>query len=309
MSTGFPKKVRIVDVGPRDGFQNVKTFIDTKDKLVIIGKLYDAGIRAIEATSFVSPKAIPQMKDSSEVAKSVISAYPDLDIIALVPNLRGAQNAWDAGIRHVSCVISASEAHNQANVRRTVDESVDGLRQIVETFPDMKIQLDVATAFGCPFSGKTPEEDVISLIDKAVCLGVRNVTLCDTIGVANPYQSARLIARCRDNFPDIFFGVHFHNTRGMALANMVAAAQNGIDIFESCVGGLGGCPFAPGSEGNAATEDTVHMFTEMGIETGVDMTKMLDAVAYVAEHVDAPVTGKMLKVTTSSCMNVSGKAE
>lgn len=305
----FPKKIQITDVGPRDGFQNVKTFIGTDKKLVIIDSLVEAGIRSIEITSFVNPKAIPQMADAAEVAETVRKMYPDLKAIALVPNLRGAENAVKAGIREVAYVISASEAHNMANVRRTIQESVDNLTELVKTYPDLHVRLDIATAFGCPYSGTTPAENVISLMRAAGLLGIHEVTLCDTIGVANPAQVAELLTRVKAEVPDTDITLHLHNTRGIALANMIAAMQCGVTAFETSIGGLGGCPFAPGSEGNAATEDTVYMLEAMGIDTGINLDKLLGAVAYVQENVDAPITGKMLKVKNSSCSNISGKAE
>lgn len=298
---GLKEKVRITDVGPRDGFQNVRSFIDTETKLAIIDGLYQAGIRSMEVTSFVSPKAIPQMADAKEVAQAVIARYPGLRAIALVPNLRGAQNAWDAGIREVACVISASEDHNRANINRTIEESLRGLGAIIQKFPDLNVRLDVAAAFGCPFAGDVPEENVLELVERARKLGVREVTLCDTIGVANPVQVKSLLQAVREAFPDLGVALHFHNTRGMGLANIYAAIETGITDFETSVGGLGGCPFAPGSEGNTATEDTVHMLQKMGCDTGIDLAKLLDAVQYTADHVEAPLTGKLLGVMTSPC--------
>lgn len=298
---GLKDKVWITDVGPRDGFQNVKNFIDTETKLAIIDGLYQAGLRAIEITSFVSPRAIPQMADAEEVARAVIARYPKLKAIALIPNLRGAKNAWNAGIREVVCVISASEAHNKANINRTIEDSLSGLYEIIQAFPDLNVRLDVATAFGCPFAGDVPEENVLRLMEKAAQLGVREITLCDTIGVGNPVQVQSLLKAVQETFPELGVVLHFHNTRGMGLANIYAALEMGITDFETSVGGLGGCPFAPGSEGNTATEDTVHMLQRMGCDTGIDLRKLLDTVQYTAEHVEAPLTGKMLRV--SSCVD------
>lgn len=300
--------ILITDVGPRDGFQNVRTFIDTDVKLTIIDKLWNAGVRSMELTSFVSPKAIPQMADAAAVARTAIEKYPGLRAIALVPNLRGAQNAWEAGIREAACVISASEAHNKANINRTVAESVAGLAQIREALPELSIQLDVATAFGCPFVGEVPVEDVLLLIGQAVQVGVSGVTLCDTIGAANPAQVQCLLREVRTKFPELELTLHFHNTRGMGLANIFAALELGLRRFETSVGGLGGCPFAPGADGNTATEDTIHMLHEMGYETGIDLERYLEAVAYTKAHVDAPLSGKLLGVRKSACANVSGHA-
>ncbi len=299
----LPERVRIRDVGPRDGFQNVRTFIDTDKKLEIIDGLVAAGIQAIEITSFVNPKAIPQMADAAKVAAEVRKKYPDLEALALVPNMRGAENASKSGIRNVAYVVSASEAHNKANVNRTIDESVENLRELVLQHPKLNIRVDIATAFGCPYSGITSPENVFRLLKVCGELGIHEVTLCDTIGIANPKQVSGLLNAVKDGFPELNIALHLHNTRGMALANMAVAAECGITDFETSVGGLGGCPFAPGSEGNAATEDTVYMFEQMGVETGIDLEKLIETVSYVQANVDAPVTGKMLKVKNSTCIN------
>lgn len=299
----LPKKVRIRDVGPRDGFQNVRTFIDTDKKLEIIDGLVTAGIQAIEITSFVNPKAIPQMADAAKVAAEVRKKYPDLEALALVPNLRGAENASKAGIRNVVYVVSASEAHNKANVNRSIDESVENLKELVLQHPELNVRVDIATAFGCPYSGTTPPENVFRLLKVCRELRIQEVTLCDTIGIANPKQVSGLLNAVKDGFPELNIALHLHNTRGMALANMAVAAECGITNFETSVGGLGGCPFAPGSEGNAATEDTVYMFEQMGVETGIDLEKLIETVSYVQANVDALVTGKMLKVKNSTCIN------
>ena len=299
----LPKKVRIRDVGPRDGFQNVRTFIDTDKKLEIIDGLVTAGIQAIEITSFVNPKAIPQMADAAKVAAEVRKKYPDLEALALVPNLRGAENASKAGIRNVAYVVSASEAHNKANVNRSIDESVENLKELVLQHPELNVRVDIATAFGCPYSGTTPPENVFRLLKVCRELRIQEVTLCDTIGIANPKQVSGLLNAVKEGFPELNIALHLHNTRGMALANMAVAAECGITNFETSVGGLGGCPFAPGSEGNAATEDTVYMFEQMGVETGIDLEKLIETVSYVQANVDALVTGKMLKVKNSTCIN------
>lgn len=304
----YPGQVKIVDVGPRDGFQNVKSFIDTNTKLSIIDGLAAAGVSAIEVTSFVNPRAIPQMKDAAAVALAVRQKYPDLEAIALVPNLRGAANASEAGIKHLSYVVSASEAHNKANVNRTIAESIAGLKEIKETYPDLNVRVDIATAFGCPYAGITPVENVIYIMKEAKCLGIKDVTLCDTIGTGNPAQVAALLSQAGNQLPEMELALHMHNTRGLALANMSTALQYGVTTFETSIGGLGGCPFAPGSEGNAATEDAVYMFEQMNVNTGIDLERLLEVVRKVQTDVDAPVTGKMLKVADSSCINISGKA-
>lgn len=291
----FPKKVNIIEVGPRDGFQNVKDFIDTDHKVKIIELMQRSGVTAVEVTSFVHPKAIPQMADAKEVAKRVRGMFPDLRAIALVPNERGARNAFDCGIREVSYVISASEAHNLANVRRTIPESLEGLRQIRERVPDLVVRLDIATAFGCPYEGEVPREKVFLLIDEALKAGIREIVLCDTIGIAHPLQVADLAKRVQERYPQETFTMHLHNTRGQGLANIFAAMQQGIRSFETSVGGLGGCPFAPGAAGNVATEDLVNLLDYMKVEHGICQEQFLQAVDCVKENVHANLTGNMLK--------------
>ncbi|BDF34492.1 hydroxymethylglutaryl-CoA lyase [Lachnospiraceae bacterium] len=294
----LPEKVKIIEVGPRDGFQNVKDFIDTADKKRIIDSLVDAGVRDMEITSFVHPKAVPQMADAMALAASVDYPAERLRKIALTPNARGARNAMSCGVKEVSYVISASEAHNKANVNRTTEESAEELRNIREAVPELKIRLDIATAFGCPYAGKVSREQVYKLIDTGRDAGIEEFVLCDTIGIANPKQTAMLAADVRQSYPDATFTFHLHNTRGLGLANILAAMQEGIDSFESSIGGLGGCPFAPGAAGNVATEDLVNMLDYMEIAHGVCQEKLLKAAALVRKTVHANLTGNMLNACT-----------
>lgn len=290
----LPEQIDIVEVGPRDGFQNVSEFIQTKDKLHIIKLLTQSGIKAAEVTSFVHPKALPQMQDARAVSEYVTEVLPELRAIALVPNEKGAVNALSSKIREVSYVISASEAHNLANVKRTIQESVQELQRMKESMPELLVRLDIATAFGCPYAGKVPEERVVALIDNAVALGIREIVLCDTIGIANPLQVSKLTQRVKERYPTLLFTMHLHNTRGLGLANILASMEQGMTSFETSVGGLGGCPFAPGAAGNVATEDLVNMLDYMGIHTGVSQEKLLEASAYVREAVSATLTSYML---------------
>lgn len=287
------KKVSIIEVGPRDGFQNIEKFIETAHKIEIIEAMAAAGVRDMEITSFVSPKAIPQMRDAADVASTITSTHPALHAIALVPNLRGARLAVENHVDTISCVISVSQSHNKANVARTRDESVEQLRQIIECLPELSVRLDVATAFGCPFEGKVGPDEVEALCREALSLGVDELVLCDTIGVANPAQvrliSERIIALAGKTPVTL----HLHDTRGTGLANMLAGYQAGITRFESSVGGLGGCPFAPGAAGNTATEDAVNMFESMGIGTGIDLQAYLRAVELVKRYIKPDVTGHM----------------
>ncbi|QDW75364.1 hydroxymethylglutaryl-CoA lyase [Lachnospiraceae bacterium KGMB03038] len=291
----LPEKVTVIEVGPRDGFQNVKDFIATEDKIRIIELLRNAGVTAVEVTSFVHPKAVPQMADAKEVAEKVREKFPDLRAIALVPNERGAKNAWECGIKEVSYVISASEAHNQANVRRTVKESLEELGKIRQAVPELKVRLDIATAFGCPYAGKISQEQVFALMEEAKDFGIQEIVLCDTIGIADPVRVAGLAEAVKKRYPEFIYTMHLHNTRGQGLANILAAMQNGITSFETSVGGLGGCPFAPGAAGNAATEDFLNMLDYMGVESGIAGEEYLKAVAYVKAKVHADLTGNMLR--------------
>ncbi|NCB00244.1 MAG: hydroxymethylglutaryl-CoA lyase [Clostridia bacterium] len=269
-------KIEIYEVGPRDGFQNIAAYIPLETKLAIIDGLITAGISHLQITSFVSPKAVPQMKDAAELARICLERYPEKDLLALVPNLRGAQTAWESGIRHVSTVVSLSESHNRANINRTHAESLTEIAKILETYPELDVCLDLATAFGCPFEGGKTEEDVVSFIKPYVEMGIRTVNLCDTIGIANPAQIRRTIAAIRQSFPQLDQMIHIHDTRNMGLVNTLAAIEAGVSNVQSTLGGLGGCPFAPGASGNLASEDLVFMLQEMGYDLDIDVQKLID---------------------------------
>lgn len=297
----YPKKVELVEVGPRDGFQSIKEFIPTELKKEIIDRLVAAGCTTVQVTSFVHPKAIPQMQDAKEVAQYVLEKYPALRAYALVPNLRGAQNAYEAGLREISYVISVSPGHNMANVRRTLEESFAELGTILATYPDMKVVLDAATAFGCPFDGEVTLQQVLAYVEKAHALGIRDIDLCDTIGVATPVQVENTILALREKFPDITFGVHIHDTRNMGMACSLVAMQCGIARVSTTVGGLGGCPFAPGASGNTASEDFVYMLEKMGVETGVDFEKLLQTAKYLREKVPGNYSGHQINIQKPQC--------
>jgi len=272
--------VNIVEVGPRDGFQSLLELVPAEKKLEIIAGLIESGVRHIEVASFVSPKAIPQMKDAGEVADYCSEHYPELDLSALVPNLRGAQLAMEHGLRKVTYVISLSESHNMANTRRSRKESLDAMAEIQSSLSEIEIDVGLATAFGCPFEGKPVDETVMEMIESIRRIGVRSITLCDTIGVADPAQVRRIVALVQGRFPDCAFQLHIHDTRGMGLVNSLAGIEAGITSVQSTLGGLGGCPFAPGASGNTATEDLVYMLEQMGYDTGIDFDHLL----YVAKR-------------------------
>lgn len=296
MGGGAVEEIKLVEVGPRDGFQNVCDFIPTEIKLNIIDKIAQAGVRNIMITSFVSPRAIPQMRDAREVAGVCLERYPSLHLSALVPNLRGAQDALAAGIRELAIVISVSEAHNRANVNRAPAESFAELGRIVDRCPEARITLDLATAFGCPFTGQIPLEQVQAAAQQGYDLGIRSMTLCDTIGAAHPAQVRRYVRALLEQFPDVEFGVHIHDTRNMGMVNTLAAIECGITSVQAALGGLGGCPFAPGASGNTSSEDLVYMLNHMGYRTGVEEQKLLEAARYAHAHIQGNFSGHQIKI-------------
>jgi hydroxymethylglutaryl-CoA lyase len=293
------KEVLITEVCTRDGFQNIDKFIETEIKLEISEELVRSGFKKIQVTSFVNPVAVPQMKDAAEVAKHMISKYPNVILTALVPNLKGAQLANDCGIKEISYVISASERHNQENVRRSIEESFDELKIIKTNLPHLKVKVDIATAFGCPFLGDIPIEQVEMMIDKSLEIGADEIFLADTIGIGNPLQVEKMLKFFKIKYPDLRFGFHMHDTRGMALANIFVALQNGYDKFEAAAGGLGGCPFAPGAAGNVASEDLINMLHSMGISTGVDLNKLLETTGIIKDKIKSELVSHMSNVAIS----------
>ena len=291
------KKVKIVEVGPRDGFQNLKEFIPTEKKISYIEELIAAGVRHMQITSFVSPKAIPQLRDAREVSESVLARHPNLDLFALIPNYRGAKEAHEAGLKKVTNVISLSASHNQANIRRTHDQSFAELAKIIEDFPDMEVCLDIATTFGCPFEGKQRDDErLIQFERRAYELGVRMFTLADTVGMADPQQVRDFLAASKESFPDAKFEIHIHDTRGLGVVCTLAGLEAGADGAQSTLGGLGGCPFAPGASGNTATEDLVFMLNEMGYDTGIDFRRILAAAKREFAELDGNYSGANIRV-------------
>ncbi|MGD9569451.1 MAG: hydroxymethylglutaryl-CoA lyase [Sedimentibacter sp.] len=249
-------KIELVEVGTRDGFQIVKDFIPTEIKIETIDRLIASGVKTFQLTSFVSPKAIPQLQDAAIVAKTCIKKHPDVNFMALVPNFKGAENAVANGVNKINYVISVSESHNKANVNRTVDESFAELKNIVGEFrKDTDVTLDVATAFGCPFEGYIPYEKVRNLIIRGSDIGINEFSIADTIGIAVPNQVREYITKLLKEFPYKKFSVHIHDTRNMGMVNNLVAIEAGITNIQASIGGLGGCPFAPGATGNAASED------------------------------------------------------
>lgn len=277
-------KVLISEVGPRDGLQSVKATMPTADKFAWIDGLYNAGLREIEVCSFVPAKMLPQMADAAEVVKHALT-LPGLTVMALVPNLRGAEAALAAGAHKLTIPVSASEAHSLANVRKTRVDMVEEVRNIValknERAPHVKVEAGVSTAFGCTIQGIVTDEDVVWMATELVKAGADEVGLSDTTGMANPEQVRRLFNKVRAVIGDKTGAAHMHNTRGLGLANCLAAFDVGVTTFDSSQGGLGGCPYAPGASGNVVTEDLVFMFEAMGVKTGVDLEKLMSARAYL----------------------------
>lgn len=290
------KTIQIMEIGPRDGFQSVQNYIPMQTKLSVIERIIDANVNSIQVTSFVSPKAIPQMRDAKEVAQICIDKYPNINFSALVPNLYGAKLAAETGLKNISYVVSLSESHNRANIRRTHEESFEELRKIMDDLPQMEICLDLATAFGCPFEGKKTPEQVAPFLQPYIDSGIETVNLCDTIGVANPAQVRETIAVINERYPNLELQIHIHDTRNMGMVNTLAAIEAGIKTTQSTLGGLGGCPFAPGASGNLATEDLVHMLSEIGYNTGIDEQKLIEAAKYESTVIDGIYSGHMYKI-------------
>ncbi len=294
----LPKSAKIIEVGPRDGFQSIKEWIPTELKLQIIDELIKSNFKKIEITSFVHPKAIPQMKDAKDVVISTLKKHSNsgVEFVALVPNLFGAKAAYELGIKEVTYVISASVAHNMANVKRTPKESFEGLKELRDTLPDLKVNLAIATVFGCPYEGDISIEQVRWMVQQALHVEVESITLADTIGIANPKQMYSVLSELKSEFNDTDFALHLHDTRGMGLANVVAALECGVSRFESALGGLGGCPFAPGAAGNIASEDLVNMLHSMDIKTDIKLDTLLGAVKIVKEKIKPILTSHMAYV-------------
>lgn len=273
-------EVLISEVGPRDGLQSISRIMSTADKCRWLTALYQAGLREIEVASFVPAALLPQMADAAAVVAHALT-LPGLTVMALVPNLRGAQAALAAGVHKLTIPVSASAAHSLANVRKSREQMVEEVRAIValknELAPNVKIEAGIATAFGCTLQGTVAEDDVVRLAASVIEAGADESGLSDTTGYANPAQVQRLFRRVRAEIGDKTGAAHMHNTRGLGLANCLAAFESEVRTFDSSLGGLGGCPYAPGASGNVVTEDLVFMFEAMGVNTGVDLDALMAA--------------------------------
>src|SRR3982751_880859 len=268
--------VVICEVGPRDGLQNAKHLMPTAAKKSWIRALADAGLKEIEVGSFVPPKLIPAMADTAEIV-AFARTIPGIKVVALAPHLKGFQRALEAGAHKVTFPVSASRQHSESNVRMTPDQMVEEVRKCAQhAHPGVEIEGAVSTAFGCTMQGEVPDDDVVR-IAAALAQFCDGVALADTVGYGNPSQVRRIFGRVKGEIGDKLEGAHFHNTRGLGLANALAAYEEGVRAFDSSLGGLGGCPFAPGASGNVITEDLVFMFEAMGVSTGIDLDKLMVA--------------------------------
>jgi len=286
----------IHEVVTRDGFQIEPQFIPTERKIELLDALSETGLAKIEVTSFVSPKAVPNLRDA-EAVMAGIRRNASVKYVALIANLKGAERAIAARVNEVNLVVSVSETHNRANVRRPTAASFEDFEKIVRTLEGTGIAVSgaLSTAFGCPFEGEQAAGRVMQFVHRYVDLGVDSVTLADTTGMANPKQVLALCMETKERWPELDLALHFHNTRGMGLANVLSGLAAGISHYEACLGGLGGCPFAPGATGNICTEDLVHMLECMGYSTGVDLNRLLAASRLLGAIVNHELPGQVVK--------------
>lgn len=301
----IPKQVVIKEVGPRDGLQNEKEVISTEDKINWINMLSNSGLNYIEITSFVNPKWIPALSDALEVAKG-IKREKGITYAALVPNAKGLERALEADIDEVSIFMSASETHNRKNINKSIDETFPVLKEVVDGAKQAgkTVRGYVSTVFGCPYENEVDINQVIKVSENLFEMGIDELSLGDTIGVANPLQVQKVLEILIERFPIEKLAMHFHDTRGTALANVLASLQMGITTFDSSIAGLGGCPYAPGATGNVATDDLLYMLHEMNIETGVQLEKILEAAQWIEEKVGRTLPSRNLQVKKSSQCSV-----
>lgn len=298
----MPTEVKIIEVGPRDGLQNESIFLDTEKKITLIHKLVESGFKEIEATSFVHPKWIPNLADAEEVIKEVCSL--PATFFALVPNAIGYERALKSGVGGITFVLSATDSHSKKNLNLTTNESLTHLASLVERAKKDQIQYraSLSTSFGCPFEGNPGLDRIVNIVAELGRIGFNRIGLCDTIGVANPLQVYSWMKKLRETFSEIEFELHFHNTYGRGLVNVLAGIQAGVYAFDSSIGGLGGCPYAPGATGNISTEDLVSLLTEMNIETKVNHEKMLEASNVLQGFLNKDLDSQIWKVSKATTL-------
>ena len=305
----LPSAVTLCEVGLRDGLQNEKTILSTDEKVELLKGLIDAGYKVIEVGSFMHPKAVPQMADTDEVYKRV-GNVEGVELRALIPNLRGVQRAIDCGCKKVKLNVSASRMHNLKNLNMTPEESVAGFAGCVEAASANGIEISgsISMPFASPWEGRTPVEDVDAIIEAYLKVGITEISLSDASGMAVPNQVNELCQHVREKYPQAAWWLHFHNTRGMAMANIIAAMEAGMTQFDSSFGGLGGCPFVPGAAGNISSEDVIHMCDEMGVETGVDVVKVMALSRRLRDLLDHNLESYVLRAGRSGDL-IAAKAE
>src|SRR5499426_4138063 len=297
----LPDRVTICEVGPRDGFQIEPEFIPTEQKVEVVDLLAESGLERIEVTSFVHPKAVPQTRDAEDVMARV-RRRPGTRYAALVPNDKGASRAVDAGVDAIHTVLSASESHNLANVNMPIAESIEKLRAVarIATRASVHLQCGISTSFGCPFEGEVPLARLADIVARLVDMGARGIGLADTTGMANPRQVSIVLEALMPRSPGIEWTLHTHDTRAMAIPNILAAMELGVTTFDASIGGLGGCPFAPGASGNVCTEDLVHCLHAMAVATGIDLDRLLDTSRRVEQIVGRALPGQVIKAGPST---------
>jgi len=291
----------IVEVGPRDGLQNEKADVSTADKIEFINRLSAAGLPAIEVSAFVSPKWVPQMADASAVFAGIVRR-PGTRFSALVPNLAGLERAMQAGVTDIAVFAAASETFSRKNINQGIEESLAGYKVVTERAltAGLRVRGYLSTAFGCPYEGAVPEQKVIEVTERLLAIGVFEVSVSDTIGIAHPGQVRQVLESLVAKIPASRLALHFHDTRGTALANVLAALPYGVTTFDASAGGLGGCPYAPGAAGNLATEDLIYMLDGLGIKTDVSLEGVIEASAFIAERLDHRLTSKYFQAVRSS---------
>jgi len=291
----LPPKVKLREVSTRDGFQSLQEFIPTEKKLEIIEAIAKAGVKEIETTSFVSPKAIPHLRDAAELMSRVPRG--GISHAALVPNLKGAQNAINADVEQLVVVISATEAHNQENLWRSIGESLADLDGIFKLAQDKSVAVTgaIAVSFGCPYQGDVSEEEVFMLVEAYISRGATRIILADTTGMASPTRVEKMVRQFRTTFPDMDFALHFHNNRGTAMANLLGGIMAGATVFDTALGGIGGCPYVPQAAGNLPTEDVVFMLEDMGVSTGIDLEAIIRAAQLLEKILGYTLPGQVMK--------------
>ncbi|MFC7371159.1 hydroxymethylglutaryl-CoA lyase [Fictibacillus iocasae] len=296
----LPERASIIEVGPRDGLQNERNFVETAAKIEFIKKLKKAGFQEMELTSFVSPKWVPQMKDSEEILASCLDATRNF---VLTPNERGIQRLLETSCRNTAVFVGVSDTFNQKNINKTTAESLDELKPLIRDLKNKGyfVRACISTAFYCPYEGKVDEQDVLAVCEKFEEFGVDELSVADTIGMATPKEVFELFSLLKHRLRSAtLLTAHFHDTRGLGLANIFSALQAGVNRFDASAGGLGGCPFAPGASGNVATEDVLHMLSSMGIQTGIQMEPLLEAVDYISRHVAKPIESRQYRLARNA---------